>query len=254
MTHPAEFLKNAWQIYGRQFKIWMILVSPLAALAALLIILGSVLPSNPAELFSAFPAAAIIGIFVFLIAGAVIISRTFMNAAIISANKSLDGGAPSINDGYHQGMKTFWPVLWVSILRGLLILAGLILLIVPGVIWALQYSLTTHVILLENKRGMAAFRRSKELTRGRLLEALIDFGNMSLVIAYGTWIILAAVMVCVLVLGSITSAISPAAGASLVNTIFFGIGIIAEVGVIWLVLPFSPLLFTAVYKDFANNK
>jgi hypothetical protein len=49
----------------------------------------------------------------------------------------------------------------------LIVLGGLILLIVPGIIFALRYSLALQSAVLEDKRGWNAMRRSAELTQGR---------------------------------------------------------------------------------------
>lgn len=58
------------------------------------------------------------------------------------------------------------PLLGLTILYGLLVLAGAILLIVPGVWLGVLYGLATPALVLESRPIGAAFRRSRELVRG----------------------------------------------------------------------------------------
>jgi len=53
-----------------------------------------------------------------------------------------------------------------AFLVGLGVFAGTLLLIVPGVILAVWWSLSGVVVMLEDARGTAAMRRSRELVRG----------------------------------------------------------------------------------------
>ena len=55
-----------------------------------------------------------------------------------------------------------------SILAGLVICLGFVLLIVPGVIWALWFMLVSSVAVLEGIGGSRALGRSRELMRGNL--------------------------------------------------------------------------------------
>lgn len=59
-----------------------------------------------------------------------------------------------------------------ALLAGLVILVGFILLIVPGVIFSAWFSLATYAVVEEGTWGVAALRRSRELTRGRTWDML----------------------------------------------------------------------------------
>ncbi|MEI8361314.1 MAG: hypothetical protein WCG01_04250 [bacterium] len=52
----------------------------------------------------------------------------------------------------------------VSLLYGLIIFAGLLFFIIPGIIFAVQYSFVVLLVIIENK-STDAFERSKELVR-----------------------------------------------------------------------------------------
>ena len=86
------------------------------------------------------------------------------------------------------GLRRLGSVIWVSILFGLGLFAGLLLLVVPGIFVTVAWSIATPVLLAENLRGSRAIRRSRALVRGRwwpcaavvylmyLLELIVYFG------------------------------------------------------------------------------
>jgi len=53
-----------------------------------------------------------------------------------------------------------------QILYGLIVLAGFILLIVPGIIWAIKYQFVGYLILDKEMAPVAALKRSGEMTKG----------------------------------------------------------------------------------------
>ncbi len=60
----------------------------------------------------------------------------------------------------------FWPLVGVSILFGIGVGIGFILLIVPGLILLVIWSVVAPVTVLEHPGVFAAFRRSREIVRG----------------------------------------------------------------------------------------
>ena len=251
MTHPAALLKNSWHAYAHNFRKWLLLTLPLAAIAASTVTLSGLTPSalNSIKLS---PIITVIG-FVVLLAAIIVVVRAFSTAAILAAHRSLNGGSPNIKESYKFGFKTFWPVLWVTILRGLIVFGGLLLLVVPGVIWALRYSLATQVAIIEGKHGMDALRRSREITNGKLLETFINFGVISAIVGYGIWLTMLGVLALLVVLASLVSMLFP---ESAYNAIYVFVGILTictEAVIIWFATPLTPLAFTSIYKDFSNK-
>lgn len=57
--------------------------------------------------------------------------------------------------------------LWVSIIVGLICLAGFILFIIPGLIFTVWYSFAALIFILEGVKGYAALKQSKALVSGR---------------------------------------------------------------------------------------
>lgn len=73
---------------------------------------------------------------------------------------------------YEETKKLFWPYIGLSLLTGLLILAWTLLLIIPGIIFAFIYSFAVYAFFFEDKRGMAAIRRSRAIIKGYFWEVL----------------------------------------------------------------------------------
>ncbi|MCA9028152.1 MAG: hypothetical protein KDA86_23280 [Planctomycetaceae bacterium] len=88
------------------------------------------------------------------------------NAAVINAVARLYlGQQTTAVESIKYGLSRLMPLIWTSILMGLAIMGGLILLIIPGILLAFWFSLSTHVVVIEGISGGAALKRSKELVR-----------------------------------------------------------------------------------------
>lgn len=76
-----------------------------------------------------------------------------------------DGETPKFSDIF-QEYATFWKYIGVSILTGLACIGGLILLIVPGIIWAVRFSFSP-IIVVDTKSGpIVAMKESYAITKG----------------------------------------------------------------------------------------
>jgi hypothetical protein len=255
MTHPATLLKNSWRAYARDFRGWLILTAPLAGISALAIFFALMFQGQPIEMQGLAPwmrLLLIVGFFV-AIAVIIVIARVFTTAVIVSSYRSLNGQKLNIKEAIRVGWKTFWPVLWVAILRALIVLGGLILFIVPGIIWGLRYSLAVQAAAIEGKRGMNALHRSQDLTRGKLFETLINFGVIGIVLGYGVWIAVLAIMAVFIVLGAMAMLAVPADAGTVVSSVVAAVTVVAEIITVWLIKPLSPLAVTSVYKDFSDK-
>ncbi len=55
---------------------------------------------------------------------------------------------------------------WIAFLKGIVILVGLILFIIPGIIFSIWFSFSQYVFVFEGIKGEKALSRSKELVKG----------------------------------------------------------------------------------------
>ena len=97
----------------------------------------------------------------------VIVSFLTQAAIIYGTFQDLRGQKAGIGDCIARGLSSVVPVVVGSILLSLGIMAGSILLIVPGIILALMWWVYVPAIVVEGKGIIEAFGRSRELTRGR---------------------------------------------------------------------------------------
>jgi hypothetical protein len=91
----------------------------------------------------------------------------FVQGALIRIVRNIHEGRPPEQIGtlYEGAWRRFWPLLGASILYGLGVVIGLVLLIVPGLIAAARWSLMAPLIVLEGQGVLEARRRSSELVR-----------------------------------------------------------------------------------------
>jgi len=73
------------------------------------------------------------------------------------------GIVESYRRGWHK-ILSFW---WVSFLAGLIIMGGIFLLVVPGIIFMVWFSLAVFVLIAEDLKGMSALIKSKKYVKGR---------------------------------------------------------------------------------------
>jgi hypothetical protein len=76
------------------------------------------------------------------------------------------GNEVTIGDALRRGLRHYWPLSIAQITATIRVLIGFVLLIVPGILWMLSYSLIVPAILIEGQRAIPSLRRSSELVRG----------------------------------------------------------------------------------------
>jgi hypothetical protein len=196
-AHAAHFLAIAFVIY---------LVA--AIVAAVLALVGGffgALLGSIVELFAAF----------------------LVQAALVKAVQDVRDGRADLSLGETVSAATpyIWSVAGASILAGIAITIGLLLVIVPGLYLITIWAVIVPVIVIERSGALASFGRSQELVRGRGWHV---FGTLVLV-----FLIL---LVADIVLGVIFSAL-PDLWRSGLSTVISGT----------LVAPFLALVVTLIY-------
>ncbi len=73
----------------------------------------------------------------------------------------------TVGKALSKGLKKFFPFLGTAILTGLTTVAGYALMIIPGLLFSVWFSLTMPVLLFEGQAGTKAMARSREYVRGR---------------------------------------------------------------------------------------
>ncbi len=153
----------------------------------LIIYAASHLAGRDSAVLNVFLFAALIVYIIFLI-------LYFVAVPVVLLLRAAEGQKLTLKEAFTQARKFGPRVLWVSILTGLAVIGGLILLIIPGLIFAAWFSLAVFVAVEEDLKGMAALKRSKELVKGRVWEmwglySLSSVAGIFNIIPFVGWIV-----------------------------------------------------------------
>lgn len=146
-----ELLKNSWQIYKKRFSTFMLI--SLVSLVTLPLYFV-----NPTAFLVIFPLVilwALIAIFLGL----------WQMPAMLYAVKDRDQNI-GFKESFKRGLSKIWPYLGTEALAGLAVLGGTILLVIPGIIFAIWFTFSSYLVVSENLSGKAALSRSKQLVKG----------------------------------------------------------------------------------------
>ncbi|MFH1692118.1 MAG: DUF975 family protein [Candidatus Omnitrophota bacterium] len=122
----------------------------------------------------------------------IIISIGFIKIALSFCK----GKQPEIADLF-RGYRFFFIFLFGSILYGLIFLGGVVLLVVPAIIWGIQFQFFTYFIIDQKAGPIEALKRSSRITRGVKFELFI-FNMMVLginllgLLAFGVGVLVSA--------------------------------------------------------------
>jgi hypothetical protein len=232
----GEILAAALEIYRKNAQQLILIVAIIVVPLSLLSFLVSRVVLAPAK------KAVIIGrqsvevvqprsFFIFLLAAlvaaaiSVIITAVLQAAILRGAAQATIGDPVDIDASYRWGLRRFGSVLLVSLMVGIVVAVGFILLVVPGIIFLVFFSVSVPALIVEDRRGTDAMRRSWELVKGHF------------------WHVLAVVVVAAIIAGLVGGLISAIGGSNrVVGAIFSTIGQI-------IVAPFSALVAILLYLD-----
>lgn len=98
--------------------------------------------------------------------GAFLLQGMVVKAAVNGFN----GKPTAFRDAFDAGVRMILPLLGLAIIVGLGTVLGFMLLIVPGVILMVLWSVAAPVVVVERRGVMASLQRSRDLTRGHRWE------------------------------------------------------------------------------------
>jgi hypothetical protein len=96
-----------------------------------------------------------------------IVLATFANAIVVfAAFQDLRGRPVSAAESISRGLARFLPAIAISILSGVIMVIGFLILVVPGLIAVAALSVAIPVCVVERGGPIGSLSRSAELTRG----------------------------------------------------------------------------------------
>src|SRR6185437_1600913 len=145
---PGAVVSRIWEIYRDQFAV---LIGTALILFGLEFVLVLLIPGATIALTILFIALGVL----------------YQGIVVELVQDIQDGRRDhSIGELIRSVEPVFWPLVAVSILFGLGVGIGFILLIIPGLILMVIWSVVAPVTVLERPGPFAAFGRSRELVRG----------------------------------------------------------------------------------------
>ena len=167
LAAPA-LLGQAWSLYKQRFGTFVgVMIMPIVLLIGLLTLVAG----GSFALFillSKFSAGGIIFpiIFVLLIVLVIFLSQIWGQTALLYAVKGSQERI-GIKESYRKGWHKIGSYFWIIILAAFITIGGLLLLVIPGIIFIFWFSLAFFVLIAEDLKGMDALLKSKEYVRGR---------------------------------------------------------------------------------------
>ena len=170
----TAILGQAWSIYKRRLGTFLgIILIP--------ILIMTLLPSKFAAGGVGFQIVSAI-----LFSVVIFISQAWGQIALIYAIKDSQEGI-GITESYRRGWHKILSYLWVLLLAGFITFCGLLLLIVPGIIFSVWFSLAVFVLIAEDLTGINALLKSREYVKGRwgsVFWRILFIGLFSLLLSF----------------------------------------------------------------------
>lgn len=176
----STLFKNTWQIYRSRIAVFSeIMLFPVifTLIVYFAIASGVLVPATGFWRIFVVSFVTLVNVFLQLLAYAALIHCTKENLGLIDSLKS--------------ALHRFLPFLAVILLASLISLVGFGLLVIPGVIVTVWFSLAAYTLIFEERKVIAAFLRSRELVRGNFFPVLLRLlAAWSIVVVIGILILL----------------------------------------------------------------
>lgn len=151
----SDLIKNGWQLFAKNIQQFVLPIGVLIPVYLILYLLE----------FFVFPGQTVIYLLVLALS---IFMNLWISILLIELiNKIYKNQSFNINELFQSSMKKIAIYFLVAILVGLVTMLGFILLIIPGIIFAVWYSFAEFIVVLEDKKGTETLKASKDLVRGR---------------------------------------------------------------------------------------
>ena len=156
LVGAGELLKRAWGVYKQRFGVFLAIVLIPLLFSLPLLLLNLFTDRIPPFVFLAL---------VIILWLVLIIVSLWSQISLVYAIKEREqkiGVKESLTKGWHK-IISYW---WVSILGAIITMGGFLLFIIPGIIFAVWFSLAIYILATEDLKGMNALLKSKQLVSG----------------------------------------------------------------------------------------
>ena len=153
----GEAFKQGWALTKKNFGFLIGVFVFIALINIVFTGLLSLLEKNEGILFNA--------LYVVIYLASIVVSSVLSLGAIKIALALADQKPAAFNDLFST-LNFFWKYLGASILYGLIVMGGLLLLIVPGLRWAVKYEFYVYALVEKNAGVIESLKISGAITKG----------------------------------------------------------------------------------------
>ena len=193
-------------------------------------------PTQVLQWFGSF-ISALIGLAIFGGIVSWVIGSIATGMVVKSASDVIEKGAGNLQESFTFTMSKLPSLLVASIITGVLILVGILLLVIPGIILLIIFSLVVPAIIIEQKGAFDSLGRSSKLVSNRWLKTFV------LLIVIGLIIVAISLITSFVLLPGYVYSAAPPFG----NGATFAIGLIISTIVGSFISPILPLAETLLY-------
>jgi hypothetical protein len=154
-------------------KLWTVLVPAFGAVQLLgVLMIDSAVPSgsfviNNTIVVNWASTAGVVRAHAFVVILVALVSVFAAGVGLRIFASAAAGESESASDAARFGLARYGSLFWVSLLYGICIAAGTLLLVLPGIYLLVAFAAALPVLAVEDVRGGKALSRSRELVRGR---------------------------------------------------------------------------------------
>lgn len=165
----GALLRNAWEIY--RGRMWTLIAVGLAAviLPVLALVPFIALGYFVSQSMPDFQQIIMAANFLLGMVGAVWLGNWGVSAFLIAVSDQQAG----IKEVFIKAKPKVLGHIWLGVLTGLIVMGGYLLLIVPGIIFAVWFFFAPFVFIEEDVRGMDALLKSKAYVRGKWIPVCV---------------------------------------------------------------------------------
>ena len=160
----GKLLSEAWSLYTNRLPT-LAGIAAIPAVLGILALLGSKYIEQSAIASSINPAspAYVVGFIVGLLV-AMFLGIWAQGATLYALKDSSEG--IGIGESYKRSLKSIHSLLWVYLLSGFIVLAGVLLAVIPGILFMVWFLFAPYALIIDGERGMRGLLKSKEYVRG----------------------------------------------------------------------------------------
>lgn len=155
-----DLIRRAWELTKRH---WLVLVGA----CAIVLVVSGVLDHFTGQVEKE---SAVLGVALTLVAFAVSAALQLGIAHITL--RIADGEEPALEQLFAD-IERIWPMVAATVIYSVIVIAGIILLIVPGIIWAIRYGQYPYVLITSSKGPLHALSESARITKGHVWQLFL---------------------------------------------------------------------------------